>query len=232
MAGFFLMLNDIRTPLMKAHSTNFPPGCKNSHRMVCFGYVYAYQRQVDMSDPKQRLKDLSEIGIVIDTWDDIFSDFDPSPMSDRTLSVDFIDEVKKRYRERSRKNVMLTVYAPESLASSTAEQIVIERIREYFSDRLRETKEDRAKEIRRGILFCAVGFFVLAAFGAIEHYTLFGPVLTEIFKWPIEVFGWFLMFEGFTFFAIPAKEFDKEKELNERLRDAEYRFAYIPGGNV
>ena len=128
-----------------------------------------------MTEHNQRLKDLSEIGIVIDTWDDIFLDFDPSPMPDRTLSVDFIDEVKKRYRERCRKNVILTVYAPESLASTTAEQIVIERIREYFDDRLRDVKEDRAKEIRRGILFCAVGFFVLAAFGAIEHYATSGP---------------------------------------------------------
>jgi len=51
---------------------------------------------------QQRVKDLKEIAIVIDTWDDVFSDFDPSPLNERTVSGDFVEELKKRYRETQR----------------------------------------------------------------------------------------------------------------------------------
>jgi len=183
-----------------------------------------------MTTQAERLKDLSEIGIVIDTWDDIFSDFDPSPLTERTLSVDFIEEVKKRYRERTTGNVYLTVYAPKELSSVTTEKIVLERIKSYFDFKVKDVTTDRKREIRRGVIFCLWGFCILVLFGAVENFRLFGPVLTDLFKWPIDVSGWFLMFEGFTFFAIPAKEFDKEFDLYSKLRDAEYRFSYVPTG--
>jgi hypothetical protein len=35
---------------------------------------------------EQRIKDLKEISIAIDTWDDIYSDFDPRPYNERDLS--------------------------------------------------------------------------------------------------------------------------------------------------
>ena len=55
-----------------------------------------------MGTTEQRLRDLKEIGIVIDSWDDVFSDFDPRPLSERTVSGDFVDELKKRYKETRR----------------------------------------------------------------------------------------------------------------------------------
>ena len=181
-----------------------------------------------MLESNQRLKDLSEIGIVIDTWDDIFSDFDPSPLYDRTLSVDFIEEVKKRYRERITGNIYLTINVPESLSSPTAEKVVLSRIHEYFDFRLKDVKDDRNGEIKRGLLFCLGGFAVLSLFAVLKSLNIFGPLTAQIFELPLEVLGWFLMFEGYTFFAIPAKEFYKERDLFKKLRDAEYHFSYVP----
>lgn len=42
---------------------------------------------------------LNSIQIALDHYDDIFSDFDPSPFSQRMLSDDFLKEMQKRYIE-------------------------------------------------------------------------------------------------------------------------------------
>lgn len=51
--------------------------------------------------PKQSLLELAEVSILLDSYDDIFSDFDPSAYSERTLSDDFIIQAKKNFRNKS-----------------------------------------------------------------------------------------------------------------------------------
>ena len=50
-----------------------------------------------METTEQRIKDIKEISIAIDTWDDMFSDFDPRPFNMRALSEDVMAELKKRH---------------------------------------------------------------------------------------------------------------------------------------
>ena len=45
--------------------------------------------------PQQSVLKLSEVSILIDSYDNIFSDFDPSEYSERTLSDGFIIQTKK-----------------------------------------------------------------------------------------------------------------------------------------
>ena len=42
----------------------------------------------------------SEISLSLDNYDDIFSDFDPRPFSQRALSDDFLIEAKKASRDK------------------------------------------------------------------------------------------------------------------------------------
>ena len=49
----------------------------------------------ESTEPKQSLLKLGEISILLDSYDDIFSDFDPSHYSERTLFDDFIVQSKK-----------------------------------------------------------------------------------------------------------------------------------------
>ena len=49
---------------------------------------------------KKKLLQLSEISLIIDTYDDIFSDFDPRPYSQRALSDDFLLEARKASKDK------------------------------------------------------------------------------------------------------------------------------------
>ncbi|MBK6275849.1 MAG: hypothetical protein IPF58_14690 [Saprospirales bacterium] len=44
---------------------------------------------------EQESSDIYEISIWLDAYDDIFSSFDSRPLSERTVSDDFLSEVKK-----------------------------------------------------------------------------------------------------------------------------------------
>ena len=95
-----------------------------------------------IEDHIQHIRDIKEISVAIDRWDDIFSDFDPSPMERRTLSEDFIFELKKRHRETKYGKFIITIYAPPSLENAETEQVVIKRLKQHFNFRLSGNWED------------------------------------------------------------------------------------------
>ena len=91
-----------------------------------------------MQGADQRIKDIKEISIAIDTWDDIFSDFDPRPFEVRALSEDFIAELKKRYRETRKGQFLVMIYAPVSLKHEETERGT--RFEARIEDRIRQWK--------------------------------------------------------------------------------------------
>ena len=50
---------------------------------------------------EQKILHLSEISILLDNYDDIFSDFDPRPYSERSLSDDLLNEARKASRDKN-----------------------------------------------------------------------------------------------------------------------------------
>ena len=59
--------------------------------------------------PKQFWLKLAEVSILLDSYDDIFSDFDPSEYSERALSDDFCIQAKKHSRNEIGNKMTLRV---------------------------------------------------------------------------------------------------------------------------
>jgi len=85
----------------------------------------------DAKKIEQRVRGLKEIAIVIDTWDDVFSGFDPRPLNQRTVSGDFVDELKKRYQENCKGDFTITIYAPQFLRNLESEKMVSQRLKKH-----------------------------------------------------------------------------------------------------
>lgn len=52
------------------------------------------------------------ISLILDSYDDIFSDFDPRPFSEKALSDDFLVECKRAARDKDRSVVELKLLVP------------------------------------------------------------------------------------------------------------------------
>jgi len=180
-----------------------------------------------MVKPEYRIKDLKEISIAIDTWDDIFSDFDPRPVSERVVSEDFIFELKRRYREVHADAFVITICAPLVLKDTVAERKVIMRLKMHFRQRyLRRKKEIRRIRIRGGI-FVLIGISSLSFLTLAMYFEFFPELTIELLSIPFMPLGWFGIWEGLSKLIDTSPAFIQEEVLFDRLSRTNYRFKYI-----
>ena len=171
---------------------------------------------------------LKEISLILDVWDDIFSDFDPRPLDERAVSEDFINELKKRYLETPKGALLLSFYAPKSLKDDQSEQVVIRRLRKYFRDKSFQRKRDIYNMKTRGASFVLAGILSLISITLISYFNLvpdLGIRLLEILFVPL---GWFGIWEGFSKIVNASPLMANEQELYHKLSTAEYHFHYEP----
>ena len=176
---------------------------------------------------KQRVKDLKEIAIVIDTWDDVFSDFDPRPLNQRTVSGDFVEELKKRYRETQRGSLKITIYAPHSLQSPESERMVRQRLKKHFHYFFLLKKKDLFRWLLRGWVFITIGVSSLTFLTLATYYKFLSQITIDIIGVILMPLGWFGFWEGLSKLIDTSPAFINEEKFFEKLSKASYKFKYI-----
>ncbi|MFH1715340.1 MAG: hypothetical protein ABH857_04000 [Elusimicrobiota bacterium] len=175
----------------------------------------------------QRIKDIQDISIAIDSWDDIFSDFDPSPLTQRVLSGDFLSELKKRYRENARGEFIITIYAPIELEDKGSERIVIKRLKQYFKFRqLSLLKDIRLLRIK-GLMLLFFGMLSLGVITFLTYYKTFKQLTIELMGIILMPLGWFGIWEGFSLLIEQDPFIKKDIDLFTKLSRAAFTFKYV-----
>ncbi|HQP91265.1 MAG TPA: hypothetical protein PLU24_01155, partial [Candidatus Omnitrophota bacterium] len=147
---------------------------------------------------EEHIRDIQEITIAIDSWDDVFSDFDPSPLESRILSEDFLSELKKRYRETQRGNFIITIYAPLSMKEETSERLVIKRLKQYFKFRHLSAQKEINDAMKKGVIFVVGGIIFLSFLTFLTYYKILDTLAIELLSILIMPLGWFGIWEGFS----------------------------------
>jgi len=105
----------------------------------------------------------SAISLWIDDYDDIFSDFDPRPFSQRALSEDFLAEAKRAVRDRREDVPELRFLVPAPVRNLAGEATIRKRLREHFrrhADRLGRVYH---RSVWTSLAIAAAGFGVMTA---------------------------------------------------------------------
>lgn len=179
---------------------------------------------------EEHIKDIQEITIAIDTWDDIFSDFDPSPLAQRILSEDFLLELKKRYRETPRGSYVITIYAPVFLKDDASQAIVIKRLKQYFKLRHLAIEKEINGSIRKGFIFIAVGTVILGFLILLAYFQLVSQLGIELLGIVLMPLGWFGIWEGFSHIIDPPPLLKQDLEVFGKLAKATFKFKYAGQG--
>ena len=175
---------------------------------------------------EEHIKDIQETTIAIDSWDDIFSDFDPSPLEHRVLSEDFLLELKKRYRETQRGNFIVTICAPLSLKDEASERIVIKRLKQFFKFRHLLLQKEMNERRRVGFIFVIVGILFLSTLTLTTYYNVLPRLAIEILGIILMPLGWFGIWEGFSRIIESPHLVKQELELFAKLAKAAFKFKY------
>ncbi len=167
------------------------------------------------------------ISLILNDYDDIFSDFDPRAYSERSLSDDFIYECKKAVRDRE-EEFELRLLVPKDKRNIYHEVKIKKRLKEYFQRHSIEKAEEVKKVLRNGLTMALIGFILMIA-GAALIFTNFleGTFMFAVLLVILEPAGWFFFWEGLAkIFFIYEEESKKKVEAKfyKRMLNAKVSF--------
>lgn len=150
------------------------------------------------------------ITLWIDSYSDIFSDFDPRPFSERAISDDFISQVKRVSRETADKVEILKLLVPEGTQKEEHERIIKKRLQSYFYNFCTQLRMEIRKIRNRGLVFTFLGVGLMIA----ASYIVFLNLSSFSYKLILtlcEPGGWFLFWTGLD--LIISISWNKQTEL-------------------
>ena len=163
------------------------------------------------------------ISVILKSYEDIFSSFDPRPFSGRGLSDDFLEECKKAVMDKKENGdkFVLRLLMPPGKRSTSREKEILLRLKEHFHKHFVIEKKKEAKVRGEGIIWFIFGavFLVIATF--LSGGTSFIMRLLEIMSVPA---GWFLFWEGLDKVFITSKSNARDFEFYKRMKDSSIKF--------
>jgi len=178
---------------------------------------------------KQPEQKRTDVIIPIDTIDDIYSDFDLRSLVIRSLSIDFINEVKtqSKYSEEG-STIDIKILAPKKIRKTELpakiETLTKKRVQEYFEDEYYNLRHERRKGVIKSFSFIMSGLFCFFLFKIISQYKSDNIIINTFYEL-ITFFSWFATWYGIE--SIEHIKSRKELNLIKRIYEANLKFKFI-----
>ncbi|HLG24568.1 MAG TPA: hypothetical protein VI564_06595 [Candidatus Nanoarchaeia archaeon] len=157
---------------------------------------------------EQKILHLSEISILLDNYDDIFSDFDPRPYSERSLSDDLLNEARKASRDKNTGRLELRFLISEKMRDVKLEATIKKRLHEHF-ERHSKILNSEIRQSRVNAVF--LGFAgITVMLGATYVDGISGGFMSRFLFVLLEPAGWFI-----TWFALDKLFYVSETKSGE-----------------
>jgi hypothetical protein len=165
-----------------------------------------------------------EVAIALDTYDDLFSDFDIRGYGERALSRDFLDELGVRLRRlRLKPGLDIVFLLPSERRKEADERLIIERIRGFYADRREHYRREDVKSKRRACAFIAIGLALSVAANSIAGRLGFFPLFNDFILIP----SWFFVWSGFEALIKNRDEINRKKKYYAALYESRTFFRAI-----
>ncbi len=177
-----------------------------------------------IDDITKKILQMSEISLIIDNYDDIFSDFDPRPYSQRALSDDFLIEAKKASKDKISGKIELKFLIPSTSRNKYQEMIIKKRLRDHFNKHFDLLTKETFNIIKQGTLFVMLGIIIMI----VTTYILFTytqkTMFTSFLIVLLEPAGWFLLWEGLNQIIFESKRTKPDLEFYKKMSKCEVTF--------
>lgn len=177
-----------------------------------------------MEKPAESASALREIAITLDTYDDIFSDFDPRPYDKREMSEDFLKEISRRYMEGKHGRFEVHFTIPSAVRDLKEEALIKKRLREQFTFMVKRESEAIRKTKGRGYFYMVVGFLILLLDTYFYFFLSYDSVFYHLLSILLVPAGWYGMFTGIGKVIDEPFDASERKKLHEKFERAEFSF--------
>lgn len=172
------------------------------------------------------------ISLILDSYDDIFSDFDPRPFFDRGLSHDFLTECRNAVKDREEVGYELRLMIPKEKRNVEDEIQIKKRLNNHFQKHHVEKELEVSKIKTQGMRWFVLGAALLFLSGVL--YTYEGHFMEETdllkslgFNLILIIFepaGWFFAWTGLDRYFFGAKEEETHLKFYKKMANAKIYF--------
>ncbi|HBD24821.1 MAG: hypothetical protein A2566_02565 [Candidatus Zambryskibacteria bacterium RIFOXYD1_FULL_40_13] len=171
-------------------------------------------------DKQTKTNQREGIYVRLDQYDDIFSDFDMRPYSDRALSVDFLDEIKRAVSGKDGGDIELILHVPENKRDESREATIKERLGAHFLRHYQLLQKEKRDVLKTGIIMVLLGIICMI----IATLVHFGDSSREAFLSFLIVFldpvAVFLLWEGMDQIIFNSKNINPELGFYHKMTDS------------
>lgn len=175
---------------------------------------------------EKRLSRNSQVGLSIDTYDDLFSDFDPRSYKERQLSEDFLAELRRFFFDKNPDSLDVVFLIPARMRKAATEAIIKRRLHIYFQKKNREAAASVRHARSRNLLKTAISVVLMVCTGYLA--TKAGQVLwMNIVKVIVEPASWFLFWTSLEQLLGTRRNLARELHYFHRLSECKIVFLSV-----
>jgi hypothetical protein len=167
------------------------------------------------------------INLALDEYDDIFSDFDPRPFSQRALSEDFLYELKRASLAKEESGLNVVLMLPKDKRFAGQEHLIRDRLKEHFKRHRRQLQEKLKSQRISGLKMAALGVVFMFIATYLLTYTV-KNIWTTFIVVLLEPAGWFTFWEGLDQIVFRAKEITPDLAFYRKMTGAKINFISNP----
>lgn len=162
------------------------------------------------------------ISLILDNYEDIFSDFDPRPYTERAMSDDFLAECRRAVRDKTTKDgIELRLLVPNNLRKPAEEAKIKKRLKDHFQKHHRTRMKEQKTEKKQGLLWFLAGVILITISATLyaEKGFIFSLIVVVL-----EPAGWFSAWTGLD--KLFSKMLNKHPDIDfyEKMAKVEIKF--------
>ena len=166
------------------------------------------KQRKENSEAKHPLHGPAAVSILLDSYDDLFSDFDPSVYSERILSDDFIIQAKIFSKHKSGDQLSLQLLLPANKRNEQEEEVIIKRLHSYFKNVHQQLESEVRKANAKGLALVLIGIILMIAASYISFIKP-DKYHMHLLLVLLEPAGWFLLWLGLDHLVYSLKDTKK-----------------------
>lgn len=182
------------------------------------------EEEIIASKETHDLLHMSEINILVDGYDDIFSDFDPRPYSQRSLSIDFLEEARRASRDKSFDGIELEFLVPVAKRDENLEVVLRKRLHDHFKRHHALILKDINEVKREGTIKTVIGFIMMLFPFFVDFISIHEGFVRQFLLLMFEPAGWFFFWTGLETLMSEWKKYKLDLEFYDKMSKGKIKF--------
>ena len=169
---------------------------------------------------------MATLELWLDTYRDIYSDFDSRHYAKRRVSEDFIHELKLSFLHKTGSIEDITLQLPAAQRDPAIEPVIAESLATYFKKQELVQRDEFRKKRRSGWLLMLSGILVMTV-GALISLRANDLILSQILRILLEPAGWFMLWSGMDTFVYGMIKLKRDRIFFTEIAAVKWKFASI-----